>query len=232
MNKDKLGLTVLFAFLFMLGVALMGSGCGLVKRTVVSDEVEVLRPAETNWVEQIARNTNVVTDVVTNMAGERLVLSHTNVVTVTNLQPIIMPPVLFTNKVMSGMADKGLRGAGMVASNLGVPFADAITGGLVGVAGLVFGWVNRRRKREALERLGVIEDEKNGIEQAKGMAEDAVAVLTQNIDTLRDAARNVPGYDQHDQQIMRAIKAAQKLVNAHGTIDRVRKSNRILNEKN
>ena len=87
-------------------------------------------------------------------------------------------------------------------------------------------------KREALEQLGVIEDERNAIEKGKGIAEDAVAVLTQNIDTIRDAALAIPGYRQHDENVMKAVKAAQKLVGVHGTIDGMRKSDRVLNNKN
>ena len=218
--------------LIVLGlVAGLFLGCGLLKRAAITEEVEVLRPAQTNWVEQIAYSTNVVSDVITNAAGEQLVLSHTNIVTTTNLQPIILPAVLFTNKVMSATADKGLRATGRVASNLGVPFADAIAGGLAGIAGLVFGWMNRRKKREALEALDGERADKDGIARSRGMAEDAVAVLTQNIDTIREAAMSVPGYEKHDEKVMRAIKAAQKLVNVHGKIDEVRKSTRVLNDK-
>lgn len=211
----------------LLGCLLLTSGCHMLS----DEEVVVIREGQTNFVEQISYATNVTTEVVTNDAGQNLVISYTNVVTATNLQPIILPPIFYTNTVISGTAEAGIRGAGRVAGAVGVPGAELASGALLGIAGLVVGWINRRGQRKALAALDESRKETDGLQKAKGMLEDGVAVLTQNIDHLRGEALKIPGYQQHDATVMKAIKAAQRLVGAHTLIDQTRKSGRVLNDK-
>ena len=207
-------------------------GCGSPKQLFIKETVEELRPAQTNMVEMVSVSTNVISDVVTNAAGRQMVLSVTNRVATTNYHQVVIPPILFTNRAFSDTLNGGVKGAGRVASNLGVPFADAIAGGLVALGGVVFGFLNRRGKRRALAELEGEKQERSKVEQLKAVADDAVATLTLNIDNVLETARTVPGFTiEHESQVKRVLRQAQKLTGVHDMVEATRRSNRIENGK-
>lgn len=213
-------------------LALLLVGCGSTKGLFVKESVEVLRPAQTNMVELVSVATNIVTDVVTNANGRPMVLSATNLISTTNYHQVVIPPILYTNKEFSDGLNSGVKGAGRVASNLGVPFADTIASSLAALGALFWGWRNRRGKREALEALDGEKVERSKVEQMRSLAEDAVATLTLNIDNVLETARSVDGFtDKHEANVKRVLKQAQKLTGVHDLVENTRRSNRIENGK-
>ena len=139
--------------------------------------------------------------------------------------------MIVTNKTLGEGLEKTITGVGRVASAVGVPFAREIAEGISVAAAIVFGFGNRRRRRKAEAERDGETDRASTFERARNIAEDAVAVLVQNVDTVRESALQIPGYREHDASVMKAIKAAQKLLNVHSVIEGTRKSPRVLNDK-
>lgn len=212
-------------------LAVLLVGCGSTK-LFVKETVEELRPAQTNIVEMVSVATNIVTDVITNANGRPMVLSATNLIATTNYHQVVIPPILYTNREFSDTLNSGVKGAGRVASNLGVPFADTIASGLAALGALFWGWRNKRGKRAALEALDGEQKERGKVEQLKTLAEDAVATLTLNIDNVLETARSVDGFsEQHEAKVKQVLKQAQKLTGVHDLVEQTRRSNRIENGK-
>ena len=215
----------------ILPALLLLTACQSAQDFATTETVQVLRPSSTNIVEIVTLHTNQVATTATNSTGEIYVAIGLGVVAVTNLQPIITPSLIVTNLSLSSGVSNGIQGAGKLASNLGVPFADAISGGLVAIAGLVFGWRNRRARRRAEADRDGTSSQLGAAERALGMAKDATAAVVDSFDTLRDAALKVPGYREHDATVMKLVKKAQALTGTRSEIDSIRRSPRIENGK-
>mgnify|MGYP003636233035 CR=1 FL=1 len=206
-------------------------GCKSGGGFAVAEGVQIIRPAQTNIVEVVTLQTNQVATTITNATGEVYARIGLDVVSITNLQPIITPALIVTNKTLGEGLEKTITGVGRVASAVGVPFAREIAEGISVAAAIVFGFGNRRRRRKAEAERDGETDRASTFERARNIAEDAVAVLVQNVDTVRESALQIPGYREHDASVMKAIKAAQKLLNVHSVIEGTRKSPRVLNDK-
>ena len=176
----------------------------------------LLRPAATNNVAVVATNwfsvTNRITNIVTLIpatSNAPAVLQpqvtesvlRTPVIT-TNWQPIISPEVWYTNVSLA----PGVGPAVSAVTGLApVPGAGAIGGVFVALAGLATSWVNERRKRVALG-------------QQADTWQTAAKVLVNNVESIRTAASEIPGYDKVDSVVMAAATAAQKAAGVHGEI--------------
>jgi hypothetical protein len=172
--------------------ALLLAGCATSAPTV-------LRPASTNTVRLLVTNSVPVvsfTDSV-DAAGHTNVVAATNLVTrvVTNVVEVVTPAVTYQEVKLPPLLTGAVQAAGAVAP---VPWAGGAASLLVGAAGIVVGWVNKRRRDKA---LGEAVDWK-----------DTAATLVGNVETLRLAALKLPAYTpQMDANVMRAIKTAQSL---------------------
>jgi hypothetical protein len=67
---------------------------------------------------------------------------------------------------------------------------------------VVFGWINRRRARKAMEEAGAQSSKAS-------LAIDAVGTVVENFETLRQVALQVPQYRAIDDKVMEKVKLAQ-----------------------
>lgn len=184
----------------LLGVlGLLFAGCATSAPTV-------LRPAQTNRVRLLVTNSVPTTTFMTNTlaAGGSEVVSVTNLVTrvVTNVVEVVTPAVTYQEVKLPPLLTGAVQAAGAVAP---VPWAGGAASLLVGLGGIVVGWVNKRRRDKA---LGEAVDWK-----------DTAATLVGNVETLRLAALKLPAYTpQMDANVMRAIKTAQSLAGVKGKV--------------
>ena len=222
-------------------------GCSALKPKLVDEDVQILRPAQTNQVALVSVSTNVVklhdvvTDVVTNANGRPMVLSVTNVTyatnlaTVTNYHTVIVPEIAVTNQSLSGSSQAIINGAQRVAGATGIPFLGEIIGLLGAGASGFLTWTNRRNKRKALDAMAAAEGkqmEVNSLEKARRVAQDSVYVLSSGIDEVLAVARQLDGFTpKHEEQIKVNLQRAQKLLNVHDHIAKARKSGRLDNGK-
>lgn len=182
------------AFLLLALGSLLFTGC---QSTPVQ-----LRPAQTNVVEVI--RTNFVTVVSEARSPERGAGNQwitntvfvTNVVAslATNVVTLVSPPVFYTNVSLSPVTAALTQTAGGLAP---VPWGGAAASVGLGLLGSVFALVNERRRRKAL-------GEALTWEQAAG-------VLVENVESVRKAALQLPGYTPAvDLQVVRNLEAAQR----------------------
>lgn len=162
----------------------------------------LLRPAQTNVVEVV--HTNFVTVVTESRKAELGIRNEpvtntvyvTNVVAAltTNVVTLVSPPVFYTNVSLSPLAAEVATTAGGLAP---VPWGGAAASVGLGLVGSVFALVNERRRRQAL-----------------GQAltwEQAAGVLVENVESVRKAALQLPGYTAAvDLQVVRNLEAAQR----------------------
>jgi hypothetical protein len=107
-----------------------------------------------------------------------------------------------TNMAWSDTATETIRSTAAAASMAGVPFADVAGGAVVALGGVVFGWINRRRARKAMEEAGAQSSKAS-------LAIDAVGTVVENFETLRQVALQVPQYRAIDDKVMEKVKLAQ-----------------------
>jgi hypothetical protein len=210
--KKQIHWLAVWLFVLVLGLT---AGCSVFSKAdnlVVKRTPVTLREARTNTIERVVTNyvtathyiTNLVTIVPasTNAAGEVLVpaivqpqvvpLVTRQAVVTTNLEVLYMPPVVTTNYSLA----PGLVGAVQTAGELApVPWGGALGSGVIAVAGIVFGWFNRRR---ALKALG-----------EKETWQTAAKTVVENFEELRKTALRIPQYAKIDGQIMNIVKGAQ-----------------------
>lgn len=187
-------------FLCSLCLILILPGC-------VSTPVE-LRPAQTNVVELVSTNllqvvqTNVVTKAVPGLAGGLPAITTNTVVStnvfaslITNVVTVVSPPVYYTNLSLSPIVEAVAKVGSQAAP---VPWGGAAGSIALGIAGTVLALVNDRRRRAALGE--------------KATWEKTAGILVDNVESVRKAALDLPGYTPAiDLQVVRGLEAAQRL---------------------
>lgn len=230
MKKPLESLLAAGTFLAVLVFLLMAcSGCSSLPGMVTKSEVVTVRPAGTNTVATVATNfiltTNIVSELVTNATGtvaELLTPQITLTAQVfTNITHVVTPAVTVTNYELGDNFTKVVSGAGRVASNFGIPFADAATSALVAVAGVVFGFFNQRRARQALALADNKTEELTQTQSALVAARDVGTALVANFEQLRAAALKVPGYKEHDAAVMRGVQQLQRAMGVKDTVESI-----------
>lgn len=175
----------------------------------------MVRPPQTNQVATLQTNWLSVTNWTTNVVvvGETTQQVATAAVAtspqlVTNLLTVIQPAVYYTNLSLSPAVSGVAAGAATFAP---APWVVPATSAGLGLITGILGMVNERRKRKALGQ------------QAESWQTTA-GVLVDNVESLRQAALQIPGYTPAlDTQIMRAIEAAQRAAGVkeavHGLVE-------------
>jgi hypothetical protein len=181
----------------------------------------VVRPASTNYVDQVVTNYTSVTNYVTNVVEIAAATTNANTgeVTPALLQPQILPTVTLAPKVVTNVVEIRtppitydqlslsplVPVAAQIAAEVSpVPWAAAGAGVFSAIASAVVSFVNRRRKLEA-EAQAANAQSKSATLQA------AAEVLVQNMEQIRTAAIGLPGYTPElDTKIVRAWEAAQR----------------------
>lgn len=174
----------------------------------------VVKPATTNYVEEVRTNYTSVTNYVTNVV--EIVAASTNATTgevtpaivqphilpaitfaptyTTNISEIRTPPLIYTNLSLAPWVPATTQ---VVAEASGVPWATSAAGLITtGIAG-VMAWINRKRQLEA---------------EGKALTwQTATEVVVQNVEHMRQAAQEIPGYTTEiDTKLVRAMEAAQR----------------------
>lgn len=176
-----------------------------------------VRPARTNVVEVVRTNTlqvvqtNLVSRPVPGVAGgpDALVTNAvvlTNLVTslTTNVVTLVTPPVYYTNLSLSPWVETAAKVGGAVA-----PTPWGAAGSLVvGILGTLLAVVNERRRRKALGQAMTWEQ--------------TAGVLVENVETVRKAALQLPGYTPAmDLHLVRSLEAAQRLAGVKDVVHRL-----------
>lgn len=195
MKRNTLFLALLSVLLIVL------AGC--------AHERVVVRPAQTNFValavtNEVSRIDSIpkVTTLLPETPGAPPIVltnwvSVTNLVSEvrTNVLQVIVPEVAYTNVSLA----PGVTAAAQLGGSLApVPWAGAATGIATTLAGVIFGWINNRRKNEALGRAQTWQN--------------AAGVLVENFEDLRKAAKALPAWTPDiDRKVMQGIQIAQAL---------------------
>ena len=179
----------------------------------------VLRPAQTNDVpiatEKISPELVTVAHVSTQLnpvpGGPEITLTNwvtsTNLVTrmETNILRVITPEVAYTNVSLNPAVVAGVSIGGELAP---APWASGATGLALGLAGIVFGWINQRRKNAALGERDTFSK--------------TAETLVENFETLRVEALKLPAYTPAlDLKVMRAVEAAQRLAGVKAVVGQI-----------
>jgi hypothetical protein len=206
--------------LLVVGVCLMATAlsftaCAQLKNWVTKPgDVEVLRPAETNLVQTLTTNT-LENAAVTNTDGT-IVPPHTVFTIVTNLTPVVTPPVYFTNLALAPIVQSGIASADTAASAAGLPWAHTVAEIMLGLLGVTVAFFNTRNKRLLQTEIGNHAE----TQAALGTAEDVGKTLVQNFEQLRQVALSVPGYTRAvDDKVMTAVQVAQEIAGIKGPIN-------------
>jgi len=217
-------------FLLALAVcALAFTGCGTVKSLFTKREVVTVRPAQTNNIVTVATNwtatTNAVTVLATNAAGVVTAATQPQVILtaqiITNVTSVVTPAVTVTNITLADGAAASVQTAGRVASNFGIPFADAAGAALVAVGGVIFGFLNRRKARAALTAADAATEAHSATKNALATAEDVGLALVANIEQIRTAALKVPGYAEHDATVMKGVQLLQQTMGVKPAVEKL-----------
>ncbi len=181
-------------------VALLSGCAGSGNLLLSPGKVDVLRPAQTN----------LVAIVVTNLAPDGLPQ------VVTNLQPIILPAITYTNMELSAVASGTIKAAGVAGGLAGVPFSGAIAQGLLAVISLALSWLAVRAKRKLQAEI----DGHAETSESLAVAQDVAKTLVLNLETLRKTALTIPGYTADvDNKVMTVIQQVQEAAGVKGVVN-------------
>jgi hypothetical protein len=118
----------------------------------------------------------------------------------TNLQPVITPPVWFTNLALSDGVTTAIQTAGDLAP---VPWGGILGQGVTAIAGVAFGVMNWFGRRKALKQAGEAQTTADTFK-------DATKATVLGFEELRKIALRVPGYtEEMDKNIMRVVTGIQ-----------------------
>jgi hypothetical protein len=205
MRKDLVRIFTAVAMIAAAITVALLTGC-------VTTPVQV-RPGQTNLVEMVHTNWNSVTNYTTNLVQVAAAVTNGSVVIPPVFQPTVLERVEYTKSVTTNTATvvtppvyynevKLLPIVGdvitTVAGAAGGPGGTAVGGVVVGLVGGAVGIFNEFRKRRAQRANGV---------------------LVQNVETVRNAAAQLPGYTQAvDDQLMANIKGLQVVSGVHDVV--------------
>lgn len=191
-----LGLAAILALVCLL------TGCGTASDLIVKPgTVEVIRPAQTNYVTLMLTNT---------VDGQEVVTAA--------VQPVILPAVTFTNQELTTLAASTINAAGTAGAVAGVPFSGLIANALLAGIGIALAWLNARAKRKLLaEQSGHAETA-----EALAVAEDVGKTLVLNLEQLRKTALQIPGYTADiDNRVMTIIQQVQEAAKVKAAINQL-----------
>lgn len=118
----------------------------------------------------------------------------------TNLQPVIIPPVWFTNLAMGDGLTTAIQTAGDLAP---VPWGGLLGQGVTAVAGAGLAFYNWLGRRRALKAAGEAQTTAQTFQ-------DATKATVLGLEELRKVALKVPGYTPEiDQNVMRVVTGIQ-----------------------
>lgn len=116
----------------------------------------------------------------------------------TNLIRVITPEVAYTNVSLNPAVGAAVEVGGAMAP---VPWAGTAAGIFGTITAGIFGWINNRRRKEALG-------------EAQSWA-DTSRVLVENVEAVRRQAMSLPGYTEEiDRKVVRGLEAAQRAAGA------------------
>lgn len=190
----------LFVLFLIAALCVLLTGCGTMGDLLIRPgAVEQLRPAQTNYVTLVVTNT---------VEGQQFVT--------TNLQPVILPALWFTNKELTTIASSTIQAAGVGGVAAGIPFSPIIANALLAVIGIALAWINARNRRKLLaEQSGHAETA-----QALALAEDVGKTLVVNLEQLRKTALSIPGYTPAiDNQVMTVIQQVQEAAGVKSAVN-------------
>lgn len=211
------GLLVLLASVFLFGCQSAGAGGLFLRKTTT-----VVAPGSTNYVPILVTNYVGVTRYLTNyvtvqaattnaQTGEvtaaviQPLISTTNAVQAvveTKLQPIILPAKTYDALSLAPTVTGAVQIAGDMAP---VPWASGAGSLLLAAASTVLAVINQRRAKKANDE--------------KATWKDTANTVVANFETLRSAAKKLPGYSEAwDTEIMRVVQGVQHAVGVKETV--------------
>jgi hypothetical protein len=116
----------------ILAIVVLLTGCGTTSNLLVQPgTVEIVRPAQTNYVTLMLTNT---------VDGQEVITAA--------VQPVILPAITFTNQELTTLASSTINAAGTAGAVAGVPFSGLIANALLAGIGIALAWLNARAKRK------------------------------------------------------------------------------------
>jgi hypothetical protein len=186
----------------ILAIVVLLTGCGTTSNLLVQPgTVEIVRPAQTNYVTLMLTNT---------VDGQEVITAA--------VQPVILPAITFTNQELTTLASSTINAAGTAGAVAGVPFSGLIANALLAGIGIALAWLNARAKRKLLAaQTGHAETA-----EALAVAEDVGKTLVQNLELLRKTALQIPGYTPDiDNRVMTIIQQVQEAAKVKTAINQL-----------
>jgi hypothetical protein len=232
----KFSTNTILLVVILTAAAFVTVGCGTMSRLLgTAGSVEQLAPQRTNYLAQVTTNYETIlartapaqTITRTNADGTVDTITVPAPVTgpvvrevyTTNIVPVILPAVYFTNQVLAPSVTSAIQGAGQIAGTAGIPWTQTAAGALVAAAGLFVTWNNRRQKQSLLDQLADHQEQLTAADEALQTAQTVAGTLVDNFESLRKVALTIPGYTPDlDHKVMDAVKTVQALAGVKSDI--------------
>ncbi len=189
----------------------------MVTMTVTNTISQTNIVTQTNYV-QVAASTNAVTGVITPAYVQPVIVNQPTVSTQisysTNVVPVVLPEVAHTNY----SAGSAIGAGETVAQMVPIPGVGPGATILAALFGVVMGVINNRNKRKADAIIAGHVETISTMSDVLQTSKDAVKTLVGNVETIRTAALQIPGYASVDAKIMPAITQVQNMMGVHDVI--------------